>query len=133
MSIEKKHTIWSCELSFIWRQMRTVASGSASPTAVRNCSEGGGQYIYTILVKGVLVISSTYFGRKLLLVTRDRCYSWWFQCFSRSKIQEIGLIFSFLWKDLIIWSPVLPVLPRAQRASLLISAQGMLKVSGCCG
>ena len=43
----------------------------------------------------------------------------------------------FSWKYLTIWRPVLPVFPRAQSASFLISTlnsfQGVLKVSGCSG
>ena len=53
--------------------MRMIAHEVASKRTLRNCSkEGGGVSIYMILVKGDYVQSSTYLGRRLLLVM-GRC------------------------------------------------------------
>ena len=50
---KKKAQRESCELSFIWGKMRTIARETASQIALRNCSEevGGKVSIYVILVK----------------------------------------------------------------------------------
>ena len=39
---KKKAQHESCELSFIWGKMRTIAQETASQMALRNCSKGGG-------------------------------------------------------------------------------------------
>ena len=60
----------SCELSFIWGNMRAIAWETVFQTALRNCSEevAGEVSIYVILVKGKYMQSSTYFCRLFLLV-----------------------------------------------------------------
>ena len=48
MSTEKDVQLETCELSFIWGKMRTVAQEAASPIALRDCSKaavGDGPYI----------------------------------------------------------------------------------------
>ena len=48
LSTEKNAQYESCELSFIWGKMRTVAHEAAPQIALRGCSKevvGGGQYI----------------------------------------------------------------------------------------
>ena len=48
MSTEKDVQLETCELSFIWGKMRTVAQEAASPIALRDCSKlvvGERQYI----------------------------------------------------------------------------------------
>ena len=54
----------SCELSFIWGKMRTIAQETASQLALSNCSKEVGVKvsIYVILVKGEYIQSSTYFS-----------------------------------------------------------------------
>ena len=53
----------SCELSFIWGKMRTIARETASQTALRNCSTEvgrGGQYISDFGDQGVPVAQHTF-------------------------------------------------------------------------
>ena len=48
MSTKKDVQLDSCELSFIWGKMRTVAHETAPQIALRGCSKevvGGGQHI----------------------------------------------------------------------------------------
>ena len=67
----------SCELSFICGQIKTITWETASQTALRNSFEEvkGEVGICMTSVKRVHEKSSTYFGRKLLLVMRSRCLS----------------------------------------------------------
>ena len=68
MSTEKKNAQFeSCELSFIWGKMRTIAWEAAFQIALRNSSKeaGGKVSIYVILVKGEYMQSSTYFLQKV--------------------------------------------------------------------
>ena len=57
----------SCELSFIWGKMRTIARETAFQTALRNCSKevGGKVSIHVILVKAEYMQLSTYFLQKV--------------------------------------------------------------------
>ena len=62
--LKKNTQCESCELSFIWDKMRTLAQETASQIALRNCSKEivGKVSIYLILVKGEEYMqSSTYF------------------------------------------------------------------------
>ena len=71
LSMEEHAQHESCELSFIWGKMRTVAWETASQIALRTalkrkwgsqfiCNFGEGRYVY-------------HFGRVLLLITRSSC------------------------------------------------------------
>ena len=63
--LKKKAQCESCELSFLWAKLRTVAREIASQLVLRNFSEavGGKVSIDMILVKGEYTQSSTYFCR----------------------------------------------------------------------
>ena len=66
---KKKAQRESCELSFIWGKMRTIARETAIQIALRNCSKEVGVRkvsIYVILVKEEYMQS---FSRSFLLVT----------------------------------------------------------------
>ena len=60
----------SCELSFIWDKMRTVAQETASQIALRNCSKevGGTISVYVIFVKEEYIQSSTFFFLRFLKI-----------------------------------------------------------------
>ena len=76
LSTENKNApCQSCELSFIWGRLRTIAQETASQIVLRNCSLEPGEEVSIHMVwgKGECVQSSTHFGRRLLLVTRSRC------------------------------------------------------------
>ena len=96
--------------------------------------------IYVILVKGEYVQSSTYFYKSFLLVLWSFCLSWEtvitmknFSAFLDIRRCKNWAHWINSWKYLTIWRPVLPVFPRAQGASFLLSTlnslQGALKVS----
>ena len=55
----------SCELSFIWGKMRTIARETAFQIALRNCSKEVGERsgFYMILVKGVRAVKHTFWQR----------------------------------------------------------------------
>ena len=63
--LKKKVQCESCELSFIWGKMRTIAQEIASQRALRNCSKEvvGEVSILVILVKGVRAIKHTFWQK----------------------------------------------------------------------
>ena len=60
----------SCNLSFIWGNLKTATQKTAPQIALRNCSKEvvGKDSIYEISVKREYIQSSTYFSKRLLLV-----------------------------------------------------------------
>ena len=83
---EKNAQCESCELSFIWDNMSTIAPETASQTSLRNCLEKveGRSVSMWFGQRGIHALQHT-FGRILLLVTRrlllgmrSRCLHYWF-------------------------------------------------------
>ena len=74
---KKKAQCESCEFSFTWDKMRTIAQGSASQISLRNCSEkwAGEVSIYVILV--ILVCSqANILAEGFHSSQKDCCHSW---------------------------------------------------------
>ena len=63
--------------------MRTISLETAPQIALRNCSKEVEGRSVVILVKQGYMQSSTYFSRRLLLVTRSSCHHEGFWCFYR--------------------------------------------------
>ena len=140
LSTEKNAQRENCELSFIWGKMRTIDWETASQIVLRNCSkeveEERSIYIW-FWWRGIRAIRHTFWQKvaasheeqmSLLVVL----VLFWIWEDTRNWAHKI-----FSWKYLTIWRPVVPVFPRAQSASFLISTlnsfQGMLRVSDCSG
>ena len=73
--------------------MRTIAWETTFQISLRNCSKEvvGTVSIYVIVVKGECMQPSTYFCRRLLLVTRSTHPHEGIQCFSRyEETKELG-------------------------------------------
>ena len=111
-----------CTSSFIWDKNEDDSLGRQPVRPLRNCSSevGGRVRVYVSLVKRN-VQWNTRFGGRWLLIRRSRCLLVMLVLFQAWGGTRIALrIFSC--KGLTIWRHVLPVFPRAQRASFLISA-----------
>ena len=59
---KKMHSV-SCELNFIWGNMKTTAWETAPPIALRNCSKevGGKVSVYVIVLNGEYIQSALFF------------------------------------------------------------------------
>ena len=66
MSTEKNTQCESCELSFVWGKMRTVAQETAFHIALRNCSRdvGNRSVLYMILVKRSCAVKNTFYQKR---------------------------------------------------------------------
>ena len=121
--------------------MRAVAPETASQVALRNCSKEVGRKVSIHVIFGEGGIRAIkpffffFFCRRFLLLMRRLITMKEFSSFLdmrryKSWAHKIGS-----WKDLTIRRPVLPVFPRAQSTSFVLSHlnsfQGVLKVSSC--
>ena len=97
LTLKKKAQCESCELSFIWGKMRTVAQETAFQATLRNCSEearGGARIYRSFCDKGKVVANI----KRLLLIKENQIsqvkeFSA-FLCMGRCK--SLGSLKSFL-------------------------------------
>lgn len=63
--LKKNAQCESCELSFVWGKMRTVAQETAFHRALRNCSRDVGKrsVLYMILVKRGCAVKNTFYQK----------------------------------------------------------------------